>query len=412
MDCKSIKNEDLAERYLHHRLNEGDTDSFETHLLECPRCRRELELLQAAQADLTARAHEIRTWTPAKPFFLRWQAMGVTALVVVVVAGAVAGTFFFRGKKTEKTLTVQHVPAPPGPTNTQTPEKPKQVTVDGADAVDNAVNGVRDKRFQEPIEDLTANGRNYQNFNLKDKGASKKRDITPTIGPAPNSGLSVGGARSGSNEVTRDGTRESEAQPSTEVAQLKPSTPVPTKEPPNKETPTLTAAQGVELYYLGSTSAPAFTFSGFTSKEQTAEGGDVSSHSQPSRSVGSSRTAFRDAMNAYIDGNYSEAAERLDQAAVKEPGALDVQFYLGICRLLIGQPQRAIEPLKNAAKASSPTVQQQVHYYLAKTYVQSLQLQEAEDEFRIASQMTGPLKNDAGNMLRRLQTLRGQLGKD
>ena len=97
MDCKSIKTADLAEVYLHNRLSEEDTDAFETHLLECPSCRREIELLQAAQADLAERAHEIRAWTPAKPFFLRWQSMSVAALVVVV---AVAGTLFFRPKKT------------------------------------------------------------------------------------------------------------------------------------------------------------------------------------------------------------------------------------------------------------------------------------------------------------------------
>jgi len=40
-----------------------------------------------------------------------------------------------------------------------------------------------------------------------------------------------------------------------------------------------------------------------------------------------------------------------------------------------------------------------------------LQLKEAEDELRVASQLTGPLKNDASGLLKRLQALRTQLGQ-
>ena len=408
MDCKSIKTADFAEKYLQNRLDEAEMNAFETHLLECTACRREIELLQSARADLAERAHEIRTWTPVKPFFLRWQAMGVAALVVVVVAGAVAGTFFFRGKKTEQTLTVEQVPTPtpPGPTNTQPPGKPKQLTVDGGDAVDNSVNGVRAHASQESIEE-------FKNSHLTNKSAIKKK-ISPNTEPTSDSGL-VSGARGNRVTLTSESNEASgskEKQPA-EVAQLKPSTPVPTKEPPNKETPTLTTAQGAELYYLGSTTAPAFTFSGFTSNEQNADGvGGVFHAARPARAIDPRRVAFRNAMAAYLDGNYSDASGLLEQAALNEPGALDVQFYLGICRLLIGQPQRAIEPFTNAAKVNSPVLQQQAHYYLAKAYVQSLQLKEAEDEFRVASQLTGPLKNDASGLLSRLQALRAQLAEN
>src|SRR5215831_1720229 len=184
MDCKAIKSAELAERYLHNRLNEAETEAFETHLLECPNCRKECELLQAAQADLDARAHEIRTWTPTKPFFLRWQTMSVAALAIVAVAGA----FFSRSpsRKTEEALTAQHVPSPTGQ-NSQSLEKPG-VTVEGADSVDNSVNGIRDRR----IDELPINGRNYTNFTLKNKGVGRTRDIAPTIGRAPNSAINLG----------------------------------------------------------------------------------------------------------------------------------------------------------------------------------------------------------------------------
>src|ERR1700682_4197146 len=56
---------------------------------------------------------------------------------------------------------------------------------------------------QRRINNLPINGRNYINFTLTNSQAT--RDVSPTIGPAPNSGLSVSGARARSNMVSVDG---------------------------------------------------------------------------------------------------------------------------------------------------------------------------------------------------------------
>jgi hypothetical protein len=53
------------------------------------------------------------------------------------------------------------------------------------------------------IDGLPINGRNYINFTLTNSQTT--RDVSPTIGPAPNSGLNVSGARARSNQVTVDG---------------------------------------------------------------------------------------------------------------------------------------------------------------------------------------------------------------
>jgi carboxypeptidase family protein/TonB-dependent receptor-like protein len=53
------------------------------------------------------------------------------------------------------------------------------------------------------IDGLPINGRNYINFTLTNSQTT--RDVSPTIGPAPNSGLNVSGARARSNGVTVDG---------------------------------------------------------------------------------------------------------------------------------------------------------------------------------------------------------------
>src|ERR1700674_4415690 len=62
---------------------------------------------------------------------------------------------------------------------------------------------VSDTVTQRRIDNLPINGRNYINFTLTNSKTT--RDVSPTIGPAPNSGLNVGGARARSNLVSVDG---------------------------------------------------------------------------------------------------------------------------------------------------------------------------------------------------------------
>ena len=53
------------------------------------------------------------------------------------------------------------------------------------------------------IDNLPINGRGYINFTLTNSQTT--RDVSPTIGPAPNSGLSIGGARARGTMVSVDG---------------------------------------------------------------------------------------------------------------------------------------------------------------------------------------------------------------
>src|SRR5438105_5221750 len=62
---------------------------------------------------------------------------------------------------------------------------------------------VSDTVEQRRIDNLPINGRNYINFTLTNSQTT--RDMAPTIGPAPNSGLSIGGARARGNMVSVDG---------------------------------------------------------------------------------------------------------------------------------------------------------------------------------------------------------------
>ena len=56
---------------------------------------------------------------------------------------------------------------------------------------------------QQRIENLPINGRNYVNFSLTN--SQVQRDVAPSIGAAPTSGLNFGGQRARSNAVNVDG---------------------------------------------------------------------------------------------------------------------------------------------------------------------------------------------------------------
>lgn len=56
---------------------------------------------------------------------------------------------------------------------------------------------------QRRIDNLPINGRNYINFTLTNSQTT--RDVSPTIGPAPNSGLNISGARARGTTVSVDG---------------------------------------------------------------------------------------------------------------------------------------------------------------------------------------------------------------
>ena len=70
-------------------------------------------------------------------------------------------------------------------------------------AIETAKTEVSQTVAQRRIDNLPINGRGYINFTLTNSQTT--RDMAPTIGPAPNSGLSIGGARARGTAVSVDG---------------------------------------------------------------------------------------------------------------------------------------------------------------------------------------------------------------
>ncbi len=79
-----------------------------------------------------------------------------------------------------------------------------EVTVSAQpDLIETTKSTISNTVTQTQINDLPINGRNYINFTLLD--SQTNRDSAPVIGPAPTSGLNIGGQRARSNEVSVDG---------------------------------------------------------------------------------------------------------------------------------------------------------------------------------------------------------------
>src|SRR5216683_1708511 len=77
------------------------------------------------------------------------------------------------------------------------------VISDSTALVETAKTEVSQTVAQRRIDNLPINGRSYINFTLTNSQTT--RDMAPTIGPAPNSGLSIGGARARGTAVSVDG---------------------------------------------------------------------------------------------------------------------------------------------------------------------------------------------------------------
>jgi tetratricopeptide (TPR) repeat protein len=169
-----------------------------------------------------------------------------------------------------------------------------------------------------------------------------------------------------------------------------------------------------ELFRLGTVQSPPFPFAGFASSSGRQASLDPGALSDKPRRVptNQARPFFRDAMVAYVDERYADATDLLEQAAKTEPSAADVNFYLGVCRLLQARPTDSIGPLQavlvsaNANDHDTSRWAQAAHFYLAKAYIQIGDLADAEAQLQTAAALTGRLSAEASSELTRLQAVR------
>ncbi len=371
MNCQAISREDLIEKYLNHRLDPATEEEFELHIFACSRCAQLLELFQTMHADLTQRAHEIRVQTPRKRLLFRWQAAALTSILLIAgLAGA---------------LRIQNVTnsGPVSAVSSYVPPKSESIGQPGSSSQLSSPQ----QCVQESLRTATKHNKTGKERVGSSSTAQSGEQPLPVPPPA-NEQIPA---------VRDNGTR---------IA----SNPTPDSDEVGHQTK-FTAEEGVELYRLGLMQAPPYTFSGIVRGEKLPDTDNSSAYSSKGLPLSAGRVMFQNAMNAYIDGRYREAGDILENDVQLEPTAPDVNFYLGVCKLLAGRPQDSIAPLTNAAAAGNSPYLQSSHYYLAKAYIQSIKLAEAESELRDAIAVPGRLTADAKALLTRVQALRGKIEK-
>lgn len=386
MDCQAMSRDQLIEKYLNERLDPAMQDELETHILECSRCAQTLEVLQFARADLTQRAHEIRAQTPRWYFGFRWQPIAV-ALVVLMAMG-VGVQHFWKIKHPASAVTLQ----PQAKVNTAAAALSEQPGGKGASQPPSGMQTpppLRPEHEQKPQRAKLKSNNTQGESVAASSGAQIEGTKTASVTPAPASDKLPPSGDS-------DALNVSNRKPVATAASAQPK---------------LTTEQGVELYRLGMVEAPPYAFPGLAAKGKLPGAGKTSSYSSTGAPQDTGRIMFQNAMNAYIDGRYIEATGYLENAVKLEPKVADINFYLGVCRLLQGHPEDSVGPLKNAAAAGNSPYLQSSHYYLAKAYVQSHRFADAENEFREAIAVPGRLTADAKALLARLQVLRTQIDK-
>jgi hypothetical protein len=414
MDCQEINREDFAEKYLHHRLDATQMDEFEIHLLGCPMCAKNLELLQLVQADLAERAHEIRGWTAPKPHSFRWQIVVLAGIVIVVATASLV----IRWQKMQTASVTVPPPQSNPPVNPTTADVPRaNAAKDQAKLENPQTAALEEKRVEvakagtaAPITNLPVNGRNYLNFKVPP--SKSPRDSAPSIGAAPPSGTNVGGTGARPDGISvdaKDAPDNSLKAPEPQQVAAANSPPAPGA---SKAVAQLSTDQGLELFRVGAVEPPPFSFAGMAAHAKQPKGGKSTTYSGNASGADTGRVLFQQGMNAYIDARYHDASGYLTSALKYEPSAADVNFYLGVCRILDDHPQESVPALKIAIAAGNSPYLQSAHYYLGKAYVQGMNLEGAETEFREAAKLTGSLSTDAKALLARVVTLRGQIEKD
>lgn len=420
MACRDVDKNDLASKYLNGQLDPAAQDDFELHILECRNCQHSLEALQAMRDVLAARAHEIRSYSSVAHGRLRWEWIGAAALFVVACGFGLAPFALHRlagsklaqqksptpnltANKTEVSaaekvsgLSSKGVPethsAPsigPAPTSGLTVggagARPNQVSVDGADAVDKSVNGIRAAVPKEAMKESQ----------LK-RQAGKAQDELPVSSDLPAT------ARSPANAVEPTLVEPSKTEASQTIDNRK----IENLPINNRDYLTFTLL-AVEVARLGKVTPPTFTFSEVAVSKKSLFQAPLFAF-DASRVGGSShsntRSLFQAAIRAYAEKRYGDAKALLEDEVRLAPDVPEVNFFLGVCRLVTGKPSSAVQPLQSVLTNKESPYVQSAHFYLAKAYLQLGDLEHAEAQLEAAAAMPGQLQAEAKSTLTELQS--------
>lgn len=371
MDCRRIAEEEIAECYLSDRLEEPLREEFEIHILGCPSCLESVETLQDLREALKSEAHQIRL-APERQRVQWWTWVLATAATLIVAA---VGVLQWRVPKTgEGSANIAQQRVPPGVATTS-------------------------------VGDETGK---TENKAARVYSQHKGQAVTQS---APPESAHLGSGEPGSPPSGQPVARGLPEEPS--AMDTPPKSMLSEKQPEVRrdlqKRSELTSAQAVELYRLAEVRAAPYSFSGLAQGAPVRRAGPVEQTTTAGAVAGTTGAvspAFQRAMVAYVEGRYDDASRMLETAAQADPKAPNINFYLGVCRLLLGRPDDAIPSLMRVTEDGKSLLVQPAHVYLAKAYLQKADLKSAESELEAAGSLPGPRKNEANSLLLRVRAFR------
>ena len=114
---------------------------------------------------------------------------------------------------------------------------------------------------------------------------------------------------------------------------------------------------------------------------------------------------FETAMDAYVKGDYSKAADGLRTVAARQPQAAHVQFYLGASELLRGAPDAAIEPLRAVIAHGAREQAEHAQLLLAKAWLAQGRTADARPALAACVALHGAHATEARKILDQLPRL-------
>jgi hypothetical protein len=376
MDCKKIEVEGIAEGYFLGTLSEATRDAFEDHFFKCDNCSGLLEGFEIVrQHGIVARPH----WDPNKSRGSQrwwiWVPVPLTAILALV------SFIVLRPNRAP-------VDVPVGTPLPATATKNPPV-------------------HNEQLGQLAINSRDYTGIVIPTTKTPTKENKSLALNSGMGAAPSVSPSTPAATVVPND--LQATVQPAPQ--ELIRSTPDP--QPLGRQIPPSAVSDEAaeELFRIAMVEPPPFAFplqSRYGTKARPEDSlsrteREPSNHPSEARDVPlANRQNFQSGMIAYAERRYKDAAIYLENAANAEPSAPDARFYLAICELMLGKPDRATDSLKKVLSLGGSPYQEAAHFYLAKSRLQVSDYSGARAELETTIAIQGKFRTQATVLLERL----------
>jgi tetratricopeptide (TPR) repeat protein len=115
---------------------------------------------------------------------------------------------------------------------------------------------------------------------------------------------------------------------------------------------------------------------------------------------------FQRGMERYRKADYRGAVDHLRAAAELAPDAAHIRFFLGICHLMLGQDNAAIDRLRATIALGDSPYLEEAHLYLAKAFLRRQDLDAAETQLKNVIQLRGPMSGEARRLLTQVERVK------